>query len=466
DVYFGGEYEDAAAFGSTILTNAPGSNIFIGRTGCLNISGNTASGSQSICAGTQPNEITGSLPSGPAGSYTYLWEQSPNASTWTNATGNCTAQSYSPPVLFTDMYYRRKIIATGTCSAVPNSNDVFIKTDLAVTAVAASDFSVCSVSATLAAVPPAAGSGTWSIIQGQGTISAPNTPSSVISNLGTGASVYRWTVGNGACPTSYDDIIVWRDAAPDNAVAGNDAAICTTSLQLSANTPFVGSGKWTIVEGQATIGSASTGTTYLTGISPGKSVVRWTISNGVCPASSDEITVWRDLPPDAAFAGPDVTLDIPVLKLSANTPTSGTGSWSVLSGEVVLSDINDPKASIVSLSEGESKLRWTMRSGSCPENSDDLTIFLKRLEIPNAFTPNGDGVNDSFVIPTIEYYPGTRFYVYNRWGSLVYYNDEYKNSWKGTNLDNERLTDDTYYYTLEIPSKANYNGFIILKYDK
>jgi gliding motility-associated-like protein len=71
--------------------------------------------------------------------------------------------------------------------------------------------------------------------------------------------------------------------------------------------------------------------------------------------------------------------------------------------------------------------------------------------IPEGFSPNGDGVNDRFVIRgatglTIS------LEVYNRWGHVVYKNDNYQNDWDGTAntgilLDGDKgLPDGTYYY--------------------
>ncbi|HET6992733.1 MAG TPA: gliding motility-associated C-terminal domain-containing protein, partial [Bacteroidia bacterium] len=64
------------------------------------------------------------------------------------------------------------------------------------------------------------------------------------------------------------------------------------------------------------------------------------------------------------------------------------------------------------------------------------------LIAPNVVTPNGDGVNDLFQFQNLEDYPKAKLEVYNRWGNLVYSNNDYHNEWKPT------VTDGVYYYVL------------------
>jgi gliding motility-associated-like protein len=196
----------------------------------------------------------------------------------------------------------------------------------------------------------------------------------------------------------------------------------------------------------------------------GDNIFRWTVTNGVCPASSDDVKITRELSPSPAFAGEDKETDIPVAELRAQGISIGTGLWSVVEGNAVIPDPQNPVVTASMLSSGINIFRWTVRNGVCPENSDDITVTLNPLKIPNAFSPNGDGFNDLFVIPGLEYYPNTSFHVFNRWGSEVYTSNDYHNNWNGTNMLNGRLADDTYYYIIEIPSQKSYSGFLIIKH--
>ena len=83
-------------------------------------------------------------------------------------------------------------------------------------------------------------------------------------------------------------------------------------------------------------------------------------------------------------------------------------------------------------------------------------------EMPTGITPNGDGLNDAFVIkgigPSVNPEPGevqcdwledTNMRVINRWGSLVFEDANYRNDWEGTNESGEDLPQGTYFVVFE-----------------
>jgi gliding motility-associated-like protein len=85
------------------------------------------------------------------------------------------------------------------------------------------------------------------------------------------------------------------------------------------------------------------------------------------------------------------------------------------------------------------------------------------LVIGNAFTPNGDGINDKFAIDL----PGAviskfSLEVYDRWGKLVYESADYKNDWDGKDLNNKMLPFETYYYILKYNNRYSWNGYITI----
>ena len=101
--------------------------------------------------------------------------------------------------------------------------------------------------------------------------------------------------------------------------------------------------------------------------------------------------------------------------------------------------------------------------------SSNIIVLPVKLKIPNVFTPNGDGINDFFIIdndptggteedkdettrgfehesynPLRDYYLRTELTIFNRWGRVVYKSSDYRNDWDGGNLP-----DGTYFYVLE-----------------
>lgn len=116
------------------------------------------------------------------------------------------------------------------------------------------------------------------------------------------------------------------------------------------------------------------------------------------------------------------------------------------------------------------------------------TVFNKevwvnpvKLKIPTVFTPNGDGVNDTFVItlddgndssggttragasdekPLSAYYKSSELTVVNRWGRVVYHKVDYENDWDGGGL-----SDGTYFYILKckgFKEDVQYEGVVMI----
>ncbi len=71
-----------------------------------------------------------------------------------------------------------------------------------------------------------------------------------------------------------------------------------------------------------------------------------------------------------------------------------------------------------------------------------------QLVIPNAFTPNNDGVNDTWKIPALTSYPNCRVQVFNRNGIQVYTSVGYVTDWDGT-INGKGLPTGVYYYIID-----------------
>ena len=69
--------------------------------------------------------------------------------------------------------------------------------------------------------------------------------------------------------------------------------------------------------------------------------------------------------------------------------------------------------------------------------------------IPNVMTPNSDGTNDLFIITNLEEWENKELIILNRWGNVVYYNNDYQNDWNGT-YEGKPLSDGVYFGVLFI----------------
>ncbi|GAB4422588.1 MAG: hypothetical protein OHK0039_38740 [Bacteroidia bacterium] len=71
------------------------------------------------------------------------------------------------------------------------------------------------------------------------------------------------------------------------------------------------------------------------------------------------------------------------------------------------------------------------------------------LEIHMGFSPNGDGVNEYWVIPCLHLFPDNELHILNRWGQEIYHTTNYQNDWNGM-ANGQHLPDGTYYYLLKL----------------
>jgi len=97
-------------------------------------------------------------------------------------------------------------------------------------------------------------------------------------------------------------------------------------------------------------------------------------------------------------------------------------------------------------------------------SSSEVIVEVKSLVVPNAFSPNGDNVNDHYVILGLEEIGPVYFEVWNRWGQTVYESTEYQNDWEGLNKNGNELPADTYYYLLKPGGlDETYKGFLVIQ---
>lgn len=89
----------------------------------------------------------------------------------------------------------------------------------------------------------------------------------------------------------------------------------------------------------------------------------------------------------------------------------------------------------------------------CPPLIQPLQVV-----IPNVFTPNKDGLNDTFKIENLP--KNSQLNVYSRWGNLVYQSNNYNNDWTGDNL-----SDGVYYYILTLSSGNSTKGTVTILRD-
>ena len=148
----------------------------------------------------------------------------------------------------------------------------------------------------------------------------------------------------------------------------------------------------------------------------------------------------------------------------------------------------EPRFTYVETGEYSTELKVYNPQGCDTSYFHTIRVEPVKLKIPNVFTPNGDGVNDYFIIslengsdspksndkrgnrdggleyesyePLSTYYEKTDLTIFNRWGRIVYHSNDYHNDWDGDNL-----SDGTYFYVLKchgLKNDATYQGSVMI----
>ena len=94
-------------------------------------------------------------------------------------------------------------------------------------------------------------------------------------------------------------------------------------------------------------------------------------------------------------------------------------------------------------------IQITTSGVSCSAAATLFVKVLKDFVVPNTFTPNGDGINDTWIIEELPYYPIQWVQVFDRYGQLVYKDRHPYHPWDGT-FEGKPLPAGTYYYIIEL----------------
>jgi len=239
------------------------------------------------------------------------------------------------------------------------------------TANAGPDRAYCTNYVTLEGNQPDIGNtGYWTIVNGTGIIENSTLFNTVVSNVGPGVNIFKWTI-----QASSDNVEIKNDSPyPTNIMA--DTHLYSFSTSVSQPPPTVGEGLWTIQSGGGTLSSPSSYFTDISDLPAGTTVVRWTLTNNGCVVQQDKyISVYL---PDA---GSDQNVCSNSVTMNAVTPSAGfTGIWSTYS-EAIPDDENDPQTTFYGLMEGENIFIWTVG-----ELTDTVRVFNNEPGDPTALS--------------------------------------------------------------------------------
>jgi gliding motility-associated-like protein len=212
-----------------------------------------------------------------------------------------------------------------------------------------------------------------------GTDLDPTLPPVNLDNTVAGKHRFYVTDAIGQCesaPAKVDiEIFDIPKPAPN---AGPDQTICDNKTFMGANTPVIGTGKWTTIT-TSLIADTLNPATLVSNLQPGNNRFTWTITNGPCKLN-DNVSLFSDRQPDPAYAGRDSSIcNTSLLRLNAKPVNrNGKGTWSVIAGGANISNSNNPSATATGLTQGINRFVWTVTSeyGICSTTSDTVSVLL------------------------------------------------------------------------------------------
>ena len=278
----------------------------------------------------------------------------------------------------------------------------------------------------------------------------------------TNSTYYEWTVNNNTTviDTSNNIITLVFDSAGANSLqvlvvnpcgqdagaknvlvrnyplanAGLDTTICQgTTVTLNAAAVTSGSYTWGFVDGNV-IGNGNP-----KDVTPDSTIeyyVKVTINPGC--SSFDTITVFTETPPPP-------TLDTTIICLD-ETATFDAGSGP---GYSYLWSTGDTTQTITQNQTGIYTVDISIPGQLCLTTKTfvlDVDTCYIPLQLPNVFTPNGDGSNDFWLPYAVGKFDSFEVLVYNRWGTLVYKTTDPKFMWDAKNMNGNLVSDGVYYW--------------------
>jgi gliding motility-associated-like protein len=191
-------------------------------------------------------------------------------------------------------------------------------------------------------------------------------------------------------------------------------------------------------------GAFQTSNTF-SNLTPGAKTI--TIRDFACGIITKTVTV-PVRPAPTVNAGADKTIvegdDAALSGNSSGSPATiaWTPNSSILSGSNSFAPVVKPATTTAYI------MTVTDANGCISTDNAVVTVIPYCIRVMNAFTPNGDGINDVWLVTNGA--PCTNniaVAVYNRYGNVVHKDDSYQNKWDG-NYKGKPVADGTYYYTV------------------
>lgn len=352
---------------------------------------------------------------------TYQWRKGiTNLNNGGNISGATSATLTINPVSLTDAATDYNVVVSGTCLPNDNSINAMLTVNVTPTATANSNSPICTGNSILLTTQTIAGViYNWTGPNAYSSaVQNPTITAATILNAGT----YSLSVSTSSCTSTLSTVNVVVDNCTDLGVLKT----------LNNNDPTIGQ---TVV---FTIVVTNNGPNSATGV-----VVTDVLQSGYTYVSST---------------------------VTAGTYNALTGIWTI---GTMINGASETLAVTATVNESGSYINTAAVTGNevdinLSNNSSSVEPNPLDFFIPEGFSPNGDGINDLFVIRGINRFPNNTFDIFNRWGDKIFEEASYKNTWNGTASKGIRVGGDelpvgTYFYILDLGDGTPvYKGTIYL----
>ena len=281
-------------------------------------------------------------------------------------------------------------------------------------------------------VPPNNGNPPYTYAINGGNFQSSNS----FTGLGTGTSIVTVRDSNGCVHNIVSTIGLTNNLAVNLQPA--DTAVCVGASFTPRVTSLATSYSWSPGAG---LSSSTVKQPTITVNANSQYIV--TAYQGACSAT-DTINITA-FPGPQVDAGPDQTIISGDQILLQATAGAGTYLWSPPAG-LSASNILNPMAS--PMQNTVYTLTATTSQG-CTSSDQVSIVVLNCFDPQNAFTPNGDGINDVWMVNLRDCFTKSKVEVFNRYGGKVFESTAYKNDWNGKFKGND-LPDGTYYYVITL----------------
>ncbi len=280
---------------------------------------------------------------------------------------------------------------------------------------------------------------------GDGYTSTESSPSHVYANEGT-YTIQLKVSSNKGCIAAYSSAVTVY-GKPSAAFNIQDAEQCLNGNIFRMNNTSSNNSPvqytWIFGDGSSA-NSINANKSYQ---SPGTySIILYSKNNAGCVSDtiSRQVVVHED---PFVNAGPDqLVLEGKTINIQASASGNNL-SYLWTPGRFQTGSSTDPQL-IIQPTEDITYSVTVIGTGGCRSSDQVVVKVLKKPVIPNVFSPNGDGINDVWVIKYLENYPGATVEVFNRGGQMVYRTQGYATPWNGTYKGNP-LPVGTYYYVID-----------------